>query len=89
MVTNVPVRDPPNRSQTLHDETYVDRHNDYEIRKEGYVSQNFKDRKFRGKPDQSIERYLHYYKICAQKNKLSDQHRAEYSVNTLDGAEWN
>lgn len=44
MVMNVPVRDKTNLSQQLHDETYVDRHNDHDIRKAGYVFQKFKDK---------------------------------------------
>lgn len=43
MVKNVPVRDPPNLSQPLQGETYVDRNNYPDIRKAGCVFQNFKD----------------------------------------------
>ena len=45
-----------------------------DIRKAGYVTQHFKDRKFEGKLEQSIELYLRDYKVCARQNKLSDRH---------------
>ena len=56
-----------------------------DTRKASYVSQHFRDNRFKGGLKQSIELTLRDYNICSRQHRLSPSQKADYFVNILDG----